>query len=116
MESVSAGYGDPDVSRSAPTDPGSAGDSDDPAEIDQLRRRLRDAQKELTDVFDRSALGLAMADFDGILTRVNPAFCAILGRTPGRAGGDSPAGSRGVPRSQAAPADGEFCCRFVRRP
>ena len=82
MESVSAGYGDPDVSRSAPTDPGSAGDSDDPAEIDQLRRRLRDAQKELTDVFDRSALGLAMADFDGILTRVNPAFCAILGRTP----------------------------------
>ena len=33
-------------------------------------------------MFERSALGLAAADFDGILTRENPNFCAIVGRTP----------------------------------
>ena len=51
-------------------------------ERDEIAEQLLASQAELESMFERSALGLAAADFDGILTRVNPNFCAIVGRTP----------------------------------
>ena len=43
-------------------------------ERDEIAEQLLASQAELESMFERSALGLAAADFDGILTRVNPNF------------------------------------------
>lgn len=51
-------------------------------ERDELAAQLSASKVELDSMFERSQLGLAAADFDGVLTRVNPHFCDIVGRTP----------------------------------
>ena len=54
-------------------------DNTDRVEAD---REQRVAQSRFEIGFEQAAIGAAIADLDGVATRVNPALCSILGRPP----------------------------------
>lgn len=47
----------------------------------QVEEQRRQSEERFRSVFEHAPNGLALADLEGRLTRVNPAFCAIVGRS-----------------------------------
>ena len=42
---------------------------------------MRSSERELLDVFEHASAGLAIGTPEGVLVRVNPALCELLGRS-----------------------------------
>lgn len=78
---------------------------------DRVERRtaeLRNAQDDLRQAFEKTRIGIAWADMAGVLVRVNPVFCELLGRSR-----DELVGS--AVRDITAPADRAATERIFRQ-